>query len=486
LWKLRETSPFKVDKFEDNPNAYALRKEIEKCIQYLYNKRNLLLYGPRGIGKSSLGIQLQKMLMGDKRLLERCNIDCEFPKYLSIRIPCDKEDNLSQIAYNILFYLEEAYNEKFKSIEYKDKKASIKVNFGILQAGIEAKIDSPKYSPTAIATVLTSELSKIIKIITSSGKYYGINVMIDELDYLSPDINFAHFIKNVHEILSQKISKNIFFILAGNTGIYNRLHSADPSISRIVKTIKIPILEATELEYILDYASVNWKPPFKIEDKGKDLIVSLSSGFPHIPHLIGDESFIIMRNELNMTFEDVKIGIENVLKSDKKEQYLDILKNEMTEEERELIIAITRYKSKVDNTLPKKIPIEWIKIEFGEKSKNDISTESILASLVKGGYIKKNSERTHYFFNEELFRIFISLARIEREEALIKREEKIERRKKENIADEQLLNDIISGKLDRDVDLTKEEREKAIKKVHSEIIHSRYTTEWQENEEYNL
>jgi len=78
------------------------------------------------------------------------------------------------------------------------------------------------------------------------------------------------------------------------------------------------------------------------------------------------------------------------------------------------------------------------------------------------------------------------LARIEREEALIEREEKIERREKENIADEQLLNDIISGKLDRDVDLTKEEREKAIKKVHSEIIHSRYTTEWQENEEYNL
>ncbi|GAG68496.1 unnamed protein product, partial [marine sediment metagenome] len=68
--------------------------------------------------------------------------------------------------------------------------------------------------------------------------------------------------------------------------------------------------------------------------------------------MIGDESFIIMRNESNMTFEDVKIGIENVLKSDKKEQYLDILKNEMTEEERELIIAITRYKSKVDNTLP--------------------------------------------------------------------------------------------------------------------------------------
>jgi len=453
---------------------------------HLYNKRNLLLYGPRGIGKSSLGIQLQKMLMGNKRLLERCKIDCEFPKYLSVRIPCDKEDNLSQIAYNILFYLEEEYNKMFKTIEYKEKKASIKVNFGILQAGIEAKIDSPKYSATAIATVLTSELSKIFKIITSSDNYYGINIMIDELDCLSPDINFAHFIKNVHEILSQKISENIFFILAGNTGIYNRLHSADPSISRIVKTIKIPILEATELEYILDYAGATWKPPFIIEDKGKDLIVSLSSGFPHIPHLIGDESFIIMRNESYMTFEDVKIGIENVLKSDKKEQYLDILKNEMTEEERELIIAITKYKSKVDNTLPKEILIEWIKVEFGEKSTNNVSTESILVSLVRKGYIKKNIKGTHYLFNEELFRVFISLARIEREEALIKREEKIERGKNEDIASDQLLNDIISGKLDLDTNLTKEEKEEAIKKVHSEIIHSRYTTEWQENEEYNL
>ncbi|GAI11439.1 unnamed protein product, partial [marine sediment metagenome] len=77
-------------------------------------------------------------------------------------------------------------------------------------------------------------------------------------------------------------------------------------------------------------------------------------------------------------------------------------------------------------------------------------------------------------------------ARIEREEALIKREEKIELGKNEDITMKKLLNDIISGKLDLDADLTEEEKEEFVKKVLNEIIHSRYTTEWQENEEYEL
>lgn len=482
---LRPKSPFKVNEFEYDPNAFALRKEeISFCVQNLFHERNILIYGPRAIGKSSMGIQLQKMLMGDKTLLTRCDIDSDFPKYLCTRIPCNKQDSISQVAYNILCFLERQYNKKLKSINYKDKKYFLKFNLGVLQAGVETKIDSTKYSPTTIATILTSELANALKIIIESGIYQGINVMIDELDYLSPDINFAHFIKTVYEMLSTEGAKHISFIFAGNTGIYNHLWKGDPSFSRIINTVKIPILKAGELEFILDYAGATFSPPFKIEDKGKELIVSLSSGFPHIPHLLGDAGFKVMKDESNMTFDDIKIGIDNILMSDKKEEYLSVLR-EISEEDRELITNITKYEQE-DKTLPVEIPIEWIKEEFGDKLVNGKSTKSILDSLVKGGYIKKNKERAHYVFSEELFRVFITLARLEREEVLINKGEELEYEKIKNFANENLLNEIRSGKLDLDTDLTHEERKEVIKKLRKSITNSKSTRKWEETEWFDF
>ncbi len=486
LRKLRESSPFKVNKVEDNPDAFALRKEMGDCIQHLFHEKNLLIYGPRAIGKSSLGLQLQNMLTGDTRLLERCKIETRFPKYLCARIPCGENDGLNQLALNILYYLDRNYENKLKNIVSKNKKVSLGFNLGILKAGVETEINTAKYSPTTTAATLIDELTKALDIINNSGIYQGINIMIDELEYLSLDINFAHFIKNVYEIISTDKIKHISFILAGNTGIYNRLRNEDRSISRFIKTIKIPILRPMELEFILNWAEMHSSTPFVIDDKGKELIVSLSSGFPHIPHLLGEASFMVMENESRMTFKDIIIGIEEVLKSDKKEEYLNILKNEMSKDERELIISMAEFQAKQENTLPVKIPIEWIKEELGNKLTSGARTEIILNSLLKGEYIKKNRNGAYYIFTEELFRLFIKIARKEREKVLEIRYEQEEKARIAKIKEEKLLDDIRSGELNPDTELSEEEKKEIITKVRKDVVNSRYTTDWEEDDEYNL
>lgn len=484
--KLRITSPFKANRFEDDPNAFALRKEMYDCIQYLYNEKNILIYGSRGIGKSSLGIQFQNMLSGDMRLLERCKIESRFPKYLCARIPCGEKDTLNQLAFNILFILESNYEKKLKNIIPKDKKVSVEFNLGIFKAGIESELNTEKYPPTTIAAILINELSILLDEIIKSGMYQGINIMIDELEYLPSDINFAHFIKNIYEKLNTDKLKHIFFILAGNSGVYNRLYREDPSISRFIKTINIPILTPTELEFILTWAEMNCSTPFAIEGKGKELIVSLSSGFPHIPHLLGEESFMAMENESKMTFRDIAIGIEKVLKSDKKEEYLNILKNEMSKDERELIIGIAGYKPKEDNTIPREIPAEWIREKLGDKLTSGAKTENILNLLLKGTYIKKNRKRTHYLFVEELFRVFIDLAEREKERIFGIRAEKEKEAKIDKIASKKLLEEVYSGELNLDTNLDEEELREIITEVRKDITNSRYTTEWEEDDEYNL
>ena len=59
-------NPFKPNVIENNPTAFGLRtKEIIFSITSLLNDNSIFITGARGIGKSSLGLQLQKVLSGD-------------------------------------------------------------------------------------------------------------------------------------------------------------------------------------------------------------------------------------------------------------------------------------------------------------------------------------------------------------------------------------------------------------------------------------
>src|SRR5689334_15894417 len=103
---LRKT-PFKVNKIESDPDAFGLRpKEIISCSESLYNNRSILTSGPRGIGKSSLGNQMQKVLEGDRTLLERCGITSVFPNTLCLFYACDQGNSLQQLVLDIMYNLE--------------------------------------------------------------------------------------------------------------------------------------------------------------------------------------------------------------------------------------------------------------------------------------------------------------------------------------------------------------------------------------------
>ncbi|MDD2972140.1 MAG: hypothetical protein PHE02_08435 [Lachnospiraceae bacterium] len=71
-------SPFHSNNMETDPTVYGLRPTIiYDAVRELFNDKSILITGTRGIGKSSLSFQLQRILNGEKNVLVRCGIEVD-------------------------------------------------------------------------------------------------------------------------------------------------------------------------------------------------------------------------------------------------------------------------------------------------------------------------------------------------------------------------------------------------------------------------
>ena len=474
-------SPFKVDRIEDNAKAFGLRlQELEICINNIFNKQNILIYGPKGIGKSSFGFQLQKMLNGDTTLLERCGIESKIPEHLCVRTSCHSVTQLSQLVYNLLFDLEDKIKCNEQLVK-SGKKFTIGFDLKILKANYESTSSVKSYSPANMITEFSSELKKILKYIKENSSYKGINILIDEVDEISENINCAHFFRAVDEELQWAGMNDIFFIFIAQTGIYSRLLSEDKSFCDKVSSVEIPIMGIGDLEYILNYASKNAEKPFSIDQKAKNLIISLSSGYPKVPHLLGNSAFILMKNERYMSYDDVINGIEYIIKTNKKNEYLSLLYT-LNENEKKVIIHMTNFAGKAN--IPLEISLDWIRENYISWffEEDLINIDKLLSELEKKGFIKLYKSRNFCIFSQELFRIFLTRARLEMERNLSHgRKQDIDPQIR-NLASTKLLTDIQFGELDNKLDLSKNEKKETIKEISDTIKKSKMTSIWEEND----
>jgi hypothetical protein len=409
MGKLRR-SPFKNNTVENDPKAFGLRvKETLDCFDALYNDRSILISGPRGIGKSSQGYQLQRVLQGDNTLLERCHVDEVFPKTLCLFYACDKEITLNQMALEILFDIQQEC-QKLATKRLAQLMPSLEVNLGVFKAKWEKQSKEEKLAPATVANQLAIGFEKALQTLGQFHVCDSINVMIDELDHLSPNINFGHFMKIVHETIASSDLK-VTFILAGQQGVYSRLTIEDASFERIVRHIPLSVLDPEESGYVLWSASERAHPKFKYEDSARALLLSIAVGYPYVLHLIGDAAYMVMDDVKIMTKGDVLTGLYSILKSDKREKYLGRLKG-LSDLERKLIIALSAYTAQA---LPAQIPMDWISKRLGHYFKTLDQLDEVLDALVQKGYLVIPKNREYARFGEELFRVFVSLARIEQQ-----------------------------------------------------------------------
>ena len=318
--KLR-ISPFKIDKIEDDPNAFGNRpQEFITCMESLFNNQHILISGDRGIGKSSLAFQIKNLYMGNHILAERCGIKTKLDEYLTCFYTCGKGTTLFTLASDLLIRLEhKCYRIKDK-IKRNPEKFEESLHLDAIKAQLQT--DLMKDNPASIATQFINGLDNIYISLLKFTDLKGIVITIDELDKLGKNVEFGHFFKIVHEYLNQDGLSRINFILVGQKGTFSQLKEQDPSTERTLKHVILKALKDDEVRHILNYASSKKsETPFTVDPDAEKLILEISSGHPLIIQLLGNAAFSSMEDPTRMTQKDVLKGISKILKSDTYEKY---------------------------------------------------------------------------------------------------------------------------------------------------------------------
>lgn len=411
-------SPFHSNNMETNPALYGLRPTIiYDTVGELFNDKNILITGTRGIGKSSLSYQLQRILNGDKEILIRCGLDVDLPKYITVDYVCSSEDSLESVVLNLIGQLEKKLDD-FEQ-KFKIKVSKFDVNFFGAVKG-EFKIDEHREeNPKTVIDLFVKVIEKFSEVYVEP----HINIVIDELDQIPERYNFAHFIKVVDECLDRKQIHSLSFILVGQIELFKRLREQQPAFYRLVKHFCLQPLTPENSEYVLDACldktSNESGIRTTIEDEAKNLLLGLSGGYPHSIHLIGHEAFCSMQERyekkpdvLCVVHRDVLQGLKKALIREA-ERYKEMFQ-QLNQEEQQCLVIMAGCKKDIPMMFTMQDIEEGIPIEDIDKKKllikNSLKSLCEKQILHEVGYdvIVKNADEKKYEFCEEIFRVYLA------------------------------------------------------------------------------
>lgn len=407
-------TPFRSNKLETDPLVYGLRPEIIRiAVMELFNDKSVLITGARGIGKSSLCYQLQRIINGDKTILQRCGMDVDFGKYITISYVCTPHDTLETLIKGIMKGLEHELDVPKK--KFKAKESTIEVSLlGMIKASTKIEnTDSDLYGTL---------LDNFVSVMKQFGETYvapHINIAIDELDQLPYTENIAHFLKASLERLLTIDVNFLSFILVGQEELFERLYEQQPAFHRFVKHIQLYPLSKENAESVFDACLNRAQIPLEINDNAKGMVLDLSGGYPAVIQLLGHETFNCSLERFEKTptiivicLEDVLQGVKNAIIGEAVR--FDTILGQLTGEEKNCLLTLATDETK------RKAP--WI-FEFSNildgipiretEDKKKIAI-NIVTSLIEKQIlifvkndIMDDITQKKFCFREELFRVYI-------------------------------------------------------------------------------
>jgi Cdc6-like AAA superfamily ATPase len=239
--------------------------------------QHVIIFGQRGVGKSSLANILKILLAGESKLV--------------VKINCHKDDSFSKIWRNGL--------EEINLVENR--------TVGII-GETKAFFSCPAESLDTDAG--PSDVKKLLQIL---GKQTDTVFIFDEFDRLQgskAQQSFADLIKDLSDN-----AVNSTLILVGVANDVSGLIQEHASTDRCVIQIPMPRMSNDELKEIIEKAMQELGTT--ICSDALELIVAISQGLPHYTHLIGRESVsnAIKSKRLETTLDDVKKGVDIAVKN---------------------------------------------------------------------------------------------------------------------------------------------------------------------------
>lgn len=389
--KSRFVDPFFPNRPVQDPEYFEGRREqVDEVVDALYqimnnNPKHFVITGDRGIGKSSLLLQIKLLAQGNNSLTDKFEIDkgCDKFEFLISWVDAVENQSLENLVVNIL----------------KELQSTISSFFGSLKIDIDlggfVQISKKEASEKSIADVVNEfckEIKKAHDKLPKNGKQ-GILIFIDELDKINPQSGIASFFKLATEKLNRDGVTDVAFACSGITGAVQKLEDEHASIFRTLRDIPLQRFSKDESKEIL----VNGfnKAGFTFEESVIDEIYKLAAGFPEPLHVIGSE-ILSVGDDMHLTLEDFELAKEKVIKDVRKNKLGDILKKAGYGKYQLILEAMAKHDSE-------NVPLDVITRHLNVES-NQVSTN--IGTLIEKNIITR-VDRSIYAFVDPLLKEYI-------------------------------------------------------------------------------
>lgn len=392
--KPRFVDPFTPNRPVDDPERFYGRTEpVSEMVDSLFqiknqNPKHTIVTGDRGVGKSSLLMQIQLTSNGDNSLTDRFKIDRGVDKFnfLSVWHDVDATQNAFDLALAILGKFESAFKKFLSGFSLEIDLAG----FG--------KLGRDKQNPINISSLIDEFVVRIGKVAEGAekNKKDGVLIFIDELDRIKPDSMISSFFKLTSERLARDGIKRVGFVCAGITGAVQKLEEEHASILRTFRDVPLPRFAKEESALILKegFGKANHKcsiPNFE------DRVLEVTMGLPEPIHLLGSEMLSVDIDGILLE-DDFENAIKKIVSDVRKNKLASLLRKAGGGKYQKIVEAMARHDKKI-------VPLEFIAKVIGQEQ-SQFSTN--MATLVDREIIFKPAIG-HYAFTDPMLKEYVKM-----------------------------------------------------------------------------
>lgn len=310
------------------PELFAGRKkQLLSALEALHESQAVpLVYGERGLGKSSLAVQLGLIARGDDRLLQILDAQNRaLPPHLHhtvVYIPCTKQttnkDGMLQLAINALQKIEVRHRKGAWVVEDRISKASVGPQW--LRGEWEESErfvfagSAEDYSDLTVEEKLVSIASRLTEAID-----HPVLIIFDELDLVEDTSGLAEFLRNAS-------TRHLRFALVGIASDHASLLADHESLGRKLRPVRVPVMEPREMvdifvKVIERLRHRGWALNFEAQAVVR--LIILAGGYPWFMHIVGKETLVELYDDQRDTLEedDVQRAQSRLLDNQFAEQY---------------------------------------------------------------------------------------------------------------------------------------------------------------------
>jgi AAA ATPase domain len=239
------------------------------------NPHHFLIYGERGIGKSSLLFSLDLVARGKLDALEGGKF-----KFLTLNIELEPGNTYSDLIGKVGAELRRVVAIRQPGTEIAKATWDFLRRWEVM--GVKYSEGQRQAKPNELLEELTHTFDQTISRFGSD--IDGILLLIDEADK-PPNANLGEFVKLFTERLTKRGCNNVCLGLAGLSNLLDHLRQSHESSTRIFQIFKLePLLPRERVEVVqkgLAQANARNAADTSIDEDAKDAISDLSEGYPH-------------------------------------------------------------------------------------------------------------------------------------------------------------------------------------------------------------